>query len=125
MSLFSKTLYNRLRSFGYAFNGIIAFLKSEPNGRVHAVATVAVVVAGCWLGLTATEWAVIIIATGLVWITEMLNTAIEKAMDHLAPERHERVKFVKDVAAGAVLMSAVVAVAVGLFIFVPKVMAII
>ncbi|WP_295128977.1 diacylglycerol kinase [uncultured Chitinophaga sp.] len=125
MSLFSKTLYNRLRSFGYAFSGIIAFLKSEPNGRIHALATAAVIVAGCWLGLTTVEWCVILVVTGLVWITEMLNTAIEKAMDHLAPERHERVKFVKDVAAGAVLISAVVAVAAGLLIFVPKVMAII
>lgn len=124
MSIFKQTINNRLRSFGYAFSGIIAFLKSEPNGRVHAVVTPLVIAAGLYVRLSLVEWCVLVLVIGLVWITEMLNTAVEKTMDHLSPERHESVKFVKDVAAGAVLISAVVAVAAGLIIFVPKVLVI-
>lgn len=125
MSLFQQTVRNRIRSFGYAFSGVVAFLKSEPNGRIHAAATIVVIIAGCYFKLPVAEWCMLVLVMGLVWITEMLNTAIEKAMDHVAPERHERVKVVKDVAAGAVLVSAIVALVTGALVFVPKVLAII
>lgn len=115
-----QTLRNRLRSFRFAFNGILAFLRSEPNGRIHLVATIAVVALASWLGCTLTEWALLTIAMALVWVTEMLNTAIEKTMDLLHPERHSSVKWIKDVAAGAVLVAALAAAVVGGLIFIPK-----
>lgn len=109
----------RLASFGYAFNGIAAFLRSEPHARIHAVATVVVVAAGCWYKVTPTEWILLVIVMATVWITEMLNTVIEKIMDHLSPAYHPKVKWIKDVAAGAVLVAAIAAAITGALIFIP------
>lgn len=115
-----QTLRNRLRSFRFAFNGLRAFLRSEPNGRIHLAATIAVILMAVWLKCTGTEWALLVLAMALVWVAEMLNTAIEKMMDHLSPEKHPAVKWVKDVAAGAVLVAAVAAAVIGALIFLPK-----
>ncbi|MGO4289435.1 diacylglycerol kinase family protein [Chitinophaga sp. RAB17] len=109
----------RLASFGYAFNGIGAFLRSEPHARIHAIATLVVVAAGCWYKIATPEWIWIILATALVWTTEMLNTVVEKIMDHLSPQLHPKVKFIKDVAAGAVLIAAIAAAIIGAVIFIP------
>ncbi|PSL49657.1 undecaprenol kinase [Chitinophaga niastensis] len=109
----------RLASFGYAFSGIAAFLRSEPHARIHAVATIAVVAAGCWYKLATQEWIWIVMSIALVWTTEMFNTVIEKMMDHLSPQHHPKVKFIKDVAAGAVLVAAIAAAIIGAFIFIP------
>lgn len=114
-----RYLRQRIRSFGYAFQGIASFLRSGPHARIHAVATVLVVVAGCYYRLSGLQWIAILIVTGMVWITEMLNTVVEKIMDHLSPELHPRVKWIKDVAAGAVLVSAIVAVITAAVIFIP------
>jgi diacylglycerol kinase len=114
-----RYLLQRLRSFKYAFEGIMAFLRSEPHARIHAVATVLVVAAGFYCRLSANQWIAIVLVTGMVWITEMLNTVVEKIMDHLSPECHPRVKWIKDVAAGAVLISALVAAITGAVIFIP------
>jgi diacylglycerol kinase len=112
-------LRRRVLSFKYAFNGISAFLYTEPHARIHAVATVLVTALGIWCHLSGTQWIAIVIVTGMVWITEMLNTIIEKMMDHLSPEYHPRVKWIKDVAAGAVLIAAIVALITGAVIFLP------
>lgn len=112
-------LRRRLLSFKYAFNGIAAFLYTEPHARIHAVATVLVIALSAWCSLSAPQWIAIVIVTGMVWITEMLNTIIEKMMDHLSPEYHPRVKWIKDVAAGAVLIATIVAVVTGAVIFLP------
>jgi diacylglycerol kinase len=112
-------LRRRLLSFKYAFNGVAAFLYTEPHARIHAVATVLVIALGVWYSLSAPQWIAIVMVTGMVWITEMLNTIIEKMMDHLSPEYHPRVKWIKDVAAGAVLIAAIVAVVTGAVIFLP------
>ena len=112
-------LRQRLRSFRFAIDGIVAFLRSEPHARIHAAATVIVIAAACWFGLTGTQWITLLLVTGLVWITEMLNTVIEKIMDHLSPDYHPRVKWIKDVAAGAVLVAALIALISGCIIFIP------
>ncbi|RBL93158.1 diacylglycerol kinase family protein [Chitinophaga flava] len=112
----------RIASFGYAFNGIAAFLCSEPHARIHAVATIVVTAAGCWYKLTRMEWILLIIAIAMVWVTEMLNTVIEKIMDHLSPDYHLKVKWIKDVAAGAVLVAAIAAAAIGALIFIPHIL---
>lgn len=109
-----------LTSFGNAFRGIGVALRSEPNARVHAVATLAVIAAGAWFRCSAGEWAVLAIATGAVWTAELLNTAIEKSMDLLHPTYHPLVKNIKDIAAGAVLIAAIAAVVAAGLIFIPK-----
>lgn len=107
----------------HALNGLGLFLRSESNGRIHAITTVLVMALAAWLRCSAIEWALLAIVTGMVWLTEMLNTAIEKIMDYVQPDIHPQVKWVKDVAAGAVLVAAVTAIAVGGFVFVPKLLA--
>lgn len=114
-------LRQRVSSFKFAFQGIAAFLRSEPHARVHAAVTLLVIVAGCYFRLSGNQWLAILIVTGMVWITEMLNTAIEKIMDHLSPGYHPRVKWIKDVAAGAVLVAVAIAVITGAVIFIPMI----
>lgn len=109
----------RLVSFGYAINGIISFVRSEAHARIHAVATIVVVAAGCWYRITKPEWVWIVLAIALVWATEMINTVAEKIMDHLSPAQHPDVKFIKDVPAGAVLVAAIAAAITGAVVFIP------
>jgi diacylglycerol kinase len=112
-------LRQRLLSFKYAFAGIASFIRTEPHARIHAGATAIVLALGLYCGLAPWKWATLLIVTAMVWIAEMLNTVIEKIMDHLSPEHHPRVKWIKDVAAGAVLVAVLIAIATGLIIFLP------
>ena len=114
-----KYLRQRIKSFGFAIDGIIAFLRSEPHARIHALATVIVVILSAAFQITGMEWIMILMVIGMVWVTEMFNTVVEKIMDHVSPEIHPRVKWIKDVAAGAVLVAAIIAIITGLIIFIP------
>ncbi|MAX80621.1 MAG: diacylglycerol kinase [Crocinitomicaceae bacterium] len=115
------SLRKRIKSFGYAFSGIATLLKEEHNARIHAVATVCVIVAGIYFKVSVTEWIALVFAIGLVFALEAVNTAIEALADFASPEQHPLIKKAKDVAAAAVLIGAFAAAAVGLFIFLPKV----
>ena len=114
-----------IKSFGYAFTGIYDLLRSEPNTRIHLLATVCALIAGILLRISKTEWCIILVVIALVWAAEAFNTAIEKLTDHLFPEYHETARFTKDVAAGAVLVCAIAALVCGLIIFIPKLVLII
>ena len=120
----SNWLWLRLKSFVYAFNGIISFLKSGPHAQIHLAATVIVAALSVSLGLTRMEIIIICFSVGLVWITEMINTAIEKTMDFITLKRHNEIKIIKDIASGSVLIASIVAVVAGLIIFIPKFLAI-
>ena len=109
------------RSFGYAFSGIAYAFNTQFNFKFHTAAVVLVSTTGCYFRLTIPEWLWIISAIGFVLITELLNTAIEVLVDLVSPAYHEKAKIVKDVAAGAVLISAVLSVLIGLLIFIPKI----
>jgi diacylglycerol kinase len=111
----------RIKSFGYAFTGLFELIKSEPNARIHLIATLGVVTAGFFLCLSNAEWCVVLIVIAMVWATEAFNTVMEKLTDHLFPEHHETARIVKDVSAGAVLVCAIVALVCGLIIFLPKI----
>ncbi len=111
---------NRFRSFVFAFEGVFVFFRHEHNAWIHGVAALLVLILSFLMKLSAVEMILIILAIGLVWITEMINTAIEKTMDHLYPQKHPAVKVIKDLAAGAVLIAALVAVVTGSIIFIPK-----
>ena len=117
----NKNVFGKLRkSFGCAFTGIYELFKSEPNVRIHLLATLCALIAGVLLRISKTEWCVILIVIALVWAAEAFNTALEKLTDHLFPEYHETAQFVKDVAAGAVLVCSMAAFVCGLIIFLPK-----
>ena len=111
----------RLKSFNFAFTGLIDLIKSEPNARIHALATMFAVTAGFVLKISKAEWCVIVIVIALVWAAEGFNTVIEKLVDHLFPGYHETARMTKDISAGAVLVCAVAAFICGLIIFLPKV----
>lgn len=111
--------FNRLHSFQCAFSGIWYTLTTQRNAQIHLVIASGIIFLGLWLSLSLTEWAVIGLTTGFVITAEIFNTALETAMDHLAPDIHPQVKIVKDAAAGAVLLAAMTAVFVGLCILGP------
>src|SRR5580698_3083747 len=112
------SLRSRLRSFRYAFAGLRELLVREHNTRIHLVATIAVGIAAYVFHVGYAEAAVLAIVTGIVWITEIMNTCIERAMDFFYPEEHPQIKYIKDLAAGAVLVAAITAVVAGLLIFI-------
>lgn len=111
----------RCRSFGYAFKGIRLLFAREHNAWIHIVVAVCVVAGGFWLRVSAGEWAVLVFAIGIVLAAEGFNSAIECLADRLHPERDHKIGEVKDIAAGAVLITAVAAAVVGLIVFIPKI----
>ena len=115
------SLRARGRSFGYAFKGLAGFFKSEPNAWIHLLGTIIAVTYSILLQISLVEWTVISITIGSVWAAELFNTAIEKIMDHLSPEKSEAVKFIKDISAAAVLVTAICAFIVACFILIPKI----
>ena len=112
----------RLRSIGYALEGMKALVASQHNAWIHFAATLAVVAAGFWFAVSGVEWLALILAIALVWCTEALNTAFEALCDVASPEHHPMVKRAKDIAAAAVLIATIGAVAVGLVVFGPRVL---
>ncbi len=116
-------LTGRLRSFVHAFRGLRVLVRTQRNAGIHAAATVLVVVAGVFCGISRTEWALIALTVVCVWITEALNTAVEFLVDVASPEHHPLAGKAKDVAAGAVLVAAIGSVVVGVLVFGPYVLA--
>lgn len=108
-----------MKSFKYAFRGLRTLVVTQHNARIHLAATALVIAAGIILEVNLLEWAVLALASGMVWAAEALNTAIEFLADRVAPERHDLVMKAKDTAAAGVLAAAIAAAAAGLLIFVP------
>ena len=106
-------------SFIYAGRGIYQLVRREQNARIHLLATVAVIIAGLFAGLNRYEWLGISIAVGMVWCAEAVNTAIEKLVDMVSPEHRPQAGLVKDVAAGGVLICAIMAIIIALLVFFP------
>lgn len=110
-------------SFKYAFTGILTALKKEQNMKIHFIIMLIVIIAGIIFKLNQIEWLICIILFGLVISFELMNTAIEQTVDIAMPEKNEKAKIAKDVAAGAVLVVAMISVICGLIIFIPKIIA--
>ncbi|GLB50089.1 diacylglycerol kinase family protein [Neptunitalea lumnitzerae] len=113
-------LKNRIKSFGFAFKGILHLLSSEPNSKVHLVAAITITVVGFMVKLSATEWILQTLAIALVISMEAINTAVEKLCDFVHPEQHKKIGIIKDLAAGAVLVTAIAAIIIGAIIYLPK-----
>jgi diacylglycerol kinase len=108
------------RSFQVAWDGLTDALRLDRNLRIHAGATVVVAGAGWWCELSGIEWAVVVLTVGLVWVSELINTAVEAVVDLASPEHHELARIAKDVASAAVLVAAITAVIVAVLIFGPR-----
>lgn len=107
------------RSFRFASQGIWTACR-EQNFRSHIVSAVVVLVAGYFSELSKFEWMIVVLLIGLMWALEMMNTAIERVVDLASPNIHPLAKQAKDVAAGAVLVFAMISAIIGLLIFLPK-----
>ncbi len=123
MNCFAKFLAARLRSVGFALEGLVYAVKTEGNVRVHLAATLLVMALGFGFGVSRVDWMALLAAIGLVWLAEMLNTALEILCDSVAPDRSDAIKRVKDVAAGGVLAAALVAAGIGGLVFWPYIFA--
>jgi diacylglycerol kinase (ATP) len=110
----------RIRSFRHALRGIWLTLSTQHNAWIHAAATLGVVAASFWFGIARGEWLAVVLAIVAVWTAEALNTAFEALCNVASPEFHPLVARAKDIAAGAVLISAIGAVAIGLVVFGPR-----
>ena len=110
----------RVRSFACAGRGVWVLVRTQRNAWIHATATAGVMAAGLVLRVSREEWCLLILAMGLVWAAEGINTAVEALADAVSTAPDARIGRVKDIAAGGVLLAAVAAAAVGLLIFGPK-----
>ncbi|MCS7061826.1 MAG: diacylglycerol kinase family protein [Anaerolineae bacterium] len=110
-------------SFRFAFEGLAYAFRTQRNFRIHCFIALVVCGAGVGFGLTATQWAIVAAVIGLVFQAELVNTAIEAVTDRASPDLHPLAKVAKDCAAAGVFVSALIAVAVGGAVFLPRVIA--
>lgn len=108
-----------MHSFGYAARGIAHCIRKEQNFKIEFVMGLITLIAAAALGVTANEWMIICICIAMVLGAEMLNSAIEHLCNLVQPDEHPGIKKVKDIAAGAVLLCAMIAAVIGLIIFMP------
>jgi diacylglycerol kinase (ATP) len=116
----SFSIKARLKSFQYAFSGLTSFFSTQHNAIIHLIMTLVAFSAAVLYNVTKAEAIGIALAIGFVWTAELFNTAIESLSDLVSKDHHPEIKFIKDVSAAAVLLSAIAAVITGAIIFIPK-----
>jgi len=118
-------MYNPIRihrvSFRHAFDGFLYTVKTQPNFRFHLLATICAILMGIYFAISKYEWLVLAFTINTVLVAEMINTSIESIVDLITLERRQDAKIAKDVASGMVLVSAILSVVVGCFLFLPKI----
>ncbi|MCA9076233.1 MAG: diacylglycerol kinase family protein [Planctomycetaceae bacterium] len=114
-----------LKSFACAATGIVHALRAERNVKIHTAATIMVFGAAFGFHITPGEWCMILLAIGLVWTAELLNTSIEAVVDLVSPDEDELARIAKDTSSGGVLIAAIASVAVGVIVFGPRLWAMI
>ena len=110
----------RLNSFEFAFKGIFKFFQQEPNAWIHLGATIIVFMAAIFFKVSNNEMISLVVVTGFVWVAEIFNTTVERIMDFISTEKNSKIEFIKDLAAGGVLVSAITAIVTGAIVFIPK-----
>ncbi len=119
MSKILKFVIGRLRGVRYAFKGVLMLLKTEPSIQVQAVIGILMTGLGFYFHITPLEWMMQIFAIGLVMSIEGLNTTAEAIADFIHPDFHNKIGFIKDIAAGAVFIASITAVIIGVLIYFP------
>lgn len=104
----------------FAWNGLKEVLRNEKNFQIQCIIFVVVVLMSIYLQLTFIEWAILLLTSSIVFITEMINSTVERIIDYMKPEIHPMAKSIKDIAASAVLVAAIMSIFVGLIILGPK-----
>lgn len=113
------SLVKRAMSFTHAWRGLGLFLRNTHNSWIHVALFVSAIALGIYFGISRLEWIALLIVSGAVFMAEAFNSAIEVDIDLTSPEYHPYARDTKDIAAGAVLITAIAALAVGVFIFGP------
>ena len=111
----------RLKSMGFALKGAFKLITTEHSVMVQFALGILITIAGFIYNISHEEWLIQTLAIGLILSIEGMNTAAEKIADFIHPDYHERIGFIKDIAAGAVFFAAMTAIAIGLMIYVPKI----
>jgi len=114
------SLKSRMGSFKFAFRGLWLLLRNEHNSRIHLFAAVIAIAMGFFLKINLFEWSVLVIVTGIVFISELFNTSLETISDIVDSEWNEKIRNAKDYAAAAVLVAAIISLVAGGIIFIPK-----
>ena len=112
----------RIASFQYAWNGIKLLFKSGINFNIQFTISIIVLLAGCYFRICLFEWTILLLCIGSVLVAEAFNTAIEKMVDHLSPEKNKYAGEIKDIAAGAVLLFSFITAIIGTIVFIPHLM---
>ncbi|MFD2586708.1 diacylglycerol kinase family protein [Croceitalea marina] len=112
---------NRIKSIGFALKGMFLLLRTEASIKVQFVIALITAAAGFYFEISITEWILQCLAIGLVMGIEGMNTAVEKLSDFVQPEHDEKIGFIKDVSAGAVMIVSILASVIGLLIYIPKI----
>ncbi len=115
------SIADRLKSFGYAINGIRYSIRTQHNILIHIILAIIAITLGFLLKINSSEWIAIIIVIGLVISAEIFNTSIEELVNLVSPQKNKKAGIIKDLAAGAVLILAITAFITGLIIFLPKI----
>lgn len=116
------SLKTRFESFKFAFHGLWLLVQNEHNSRIHSLAAIIAIAMGIILKINLYEWSLLIVVIGIVFLTELLNSSLETLANVVNPEWNEKIRNVKDYAAAAVLISAIISIIVGAFIFIPKIL---
>ena len=116
------SLKKRFKSFSYAINGLKIALKEEHNMRIHFAVALCVLTLAVFFNINTYEWIAIFFAIGFVFSSELINSAIENIVDFISLEKHDTIRKIKDISAAAVLISAFVALIIGLIVFLPKIL---
>lgn len=116
-----KVLFRFFNGFHFALNGLLYVLKTQANFRLQLFITLLVISLSFYLRISSTEWLAVMLCIGVVLAAEAFNTAIEKLVDLVSPRPNKEAGIIKDVAAGAVLLLAIMALIIALIIFVPKI----
>jgi len=106
-----------VKSVNCSINGLKHAVKTERNFKIQVVCGISILLLGIEAKLSKTEWCILFLTVGFVLCMELINTCIEKTMDLVHPEYSEKVKVIKDIAAGVVLLSSLIAVGVGIALF--------
>lgn len=112
-------LRQRGRSLGYAVAGLTALIRTQAHARIHLLAAALVVLAGTLTGIGRYDWLALTLAITGVWVAEAFNTALEFLADASVPERHPLIGHAKDIAAAAVLLTALAALVIAALVFLP------
>lgn len=114
-------LVNRLKSVGYALRGALLLIRTEASIKIQIFITLVMTALGFYFEISNTEWILQVFAIAMVLGIEGMNTAVEKVADYIQPEFDPKIGFIKDIAAGAVMLVSIAATIIGCIIYIPKI----